>query len=459
MPDEGDRYAEFRAGVFGGVVAERDLFAGDPAMVPEVEWQSRWFRGDFGTRFTGENRERIEVVHFGWWNRAAGPDFLGAVVAVNGESCRGAIELDTDARDWERHGHAGNPAYEGVVLHLFFRAPERRFFTRTAANREVSQVRLDAAACDDGFSPAPAPARIGRCAVPLEDMPERAVWSLLHEAARHRASARAAAVARNAALHGWDEAWFQSLAEALGYHANRQPMRVLAQRVPLASLREAGAAAEACLFGHAGFLEAEAYDHFEDERVRAYLREMWRHWWAMRPDGLRALDWKWSGIRPANHPHRRLGALAALVARWPDLRAALEASEFSVARVVGLLEETSHPFWSEYFTLQAEVLPSKTALIGRDRARDFTGNTALPVRAARDPALWAEYEKLGAGSASGALRRAALRLLGRRGDAAAFQSTFAGQQGLLQVYRDFCLADDSDCAACPFPEQLRQWRA
>ena len=31
------------------------------------------------------------------------------------------------------------------------------------------------------------------------------------------------------------------------------------------------------------------------------------------------------------------------------------------------------------------------------------------------------------------------------------------QQALLQIYRDFCLEDASECADCPFPEQLAQW--
>jgi hypothetical protein len=38
-----------------------------------------------------------------------------------------------------------------------------------------------------------------------------------------------------------------------------------------------------------------------------------------------------------------------------------------------------------------------------------------------------------------------------------FVRTLAGQQGLLQIYEDFCLRDISDCASCPLPEQLRRW--
>jgi hypothetical protein len=39
-----------------------------------------------------------------------------------------------------------------------------------------------------------------------------------------------------------------------------------------------------------------------------------------------------------------------------------------------------------------------------------------------------------------------------------WQKSLAHQQALLQVYRDFCLEDTSDCAHCPFPEQLSQWQ-
>jgi len=39
-----------------------------------------------------------------------------------------------------------------------------------------------------------------------------------------------------------------------------------------------------------------------------------------------------------------------------------------------------------------------------------------------------------------------------------FTRYYHQQQGLLQIYDDFCLEDASDCRDCPFPEQLAQWR-
>jgi len=31
------------------------------------------------------------------------------------------------------------------------------------------------------------------------------------------------------------------------------------------------------------------------------------------------------------------------------------------------------------------------------------------------------------------------------------------QQGIQQIYDDFCLEDTTECSGCPFPEQLHQW--
>jgi hypothetical protein len=73
---------------------------------------------------------------------------------------------------------------------------------------------------------------------------------------------------------------------------------------------------------------------------------------------------------------------------------------------------------------------------------------------------WESYFRLGAGEGNQKLRRASLRLFGTNQKRAAhFQKRYYQQQGLLQIYADFCLEDFSDCAHCSFPEQLRQWQA
>src|SRR6266542_275269 len=56
-----------------------------------------------------------------------------------------------------------------------------------------------------------------------------------------------------------------------------------------------------------------------------------------------------------------------------------------------------------------------------------------------------------------ARRRSNTRLFGNDPRRQQFLKTVAHQQGLLQIYEDFCMQDNSDCAQCPFPEQMRKW--
>ena len=280
----------------------------------------------------------------------------------------------------------------------------------------------------------------------------------LLQAAWHRAAEKARRFLRVAGVHGVDEAWYLAVAEALGYHANREPMRVLAQRVPIRLLRQEPEVAEALLFGHAGFLDQRPFDEETEPDARRYLRGLWEGWWKHRSERVRQPNWDYAGMRPANHPQRRVAVLAMIACRWKEFRALAAMEPEPVEPMIRFFAALRHPFWSGHFTLSSEVQPEEVALAGRERVIDFLGNTVLPVRAMDEPAARLMYENLPGGQPSRAVQRAAERLLGRRPDAKDFLRRFALQQGLLQVYRDFCLEDASECHACPFPEQLARWR-
>jgi hypothetical protein len=464
-------YRELLATVAGEQkIFEDGMLPGLPAAgprPPESELQSRWFAGEFGHQFLTTSGQQVEIVQFGIWNHAAGPDFSEVAVRVGGRLLTGHLELDWDARDWERHGHAENPAYEKVVLHVFFDQPQgSSFFTRTASHREVPQVRIDLAVFPQvGPPPPPAEARCGRCSFPLHELAEGALESLFEAAARQRLERKARRLDRLAALHGWDQALFQELAAALGYRRNQWAMTMLAQRLPLSLLGAHPAGPEALLFGAAGFLEARIYELAPPDS-RDYLRTLWQAWWKYRSDfcAVSPPSWSLAGTRPQNHPHRRLGALAQIVRQWKKVRAAFEPSVRSGQppgrALTDVLAAMHHPFWDRHFTLTSAPSAESLALVGTSRIHDILANLAFPrlsLRPESAAALWSAYAAVPAALDNEKSRRAALRLLGRRPDVARWQKKLLYQQALLQIYEDFCLQDSSDCAQCLFPEQLARW--
>ena len=449
---------EYAQIVVAARVRERSLFPQVRAL-SELELQARWFAGDFGKRFTLPNGDRIDIVQFGTWNREAGPDFRDAAISLNGSApIRGSIEFDLADRNWETHGHATNPAFENTILHVFVEKNDRDFFTRTQSNREVLQLRVDPNTLPESFSLNIPLARPGRCQSPLKDLPEERVRNILRAAAQFRLQQKAARIRRKIESHGRDEALFQEIATALGYKQNKLPFALLAQRLSLKLLREKSDNCEALLFGVAGFLEAADLDVYK-KSTREYVRQLWDRWWPHR-DALQRLIlspkiWRLSSTRPLNHPQRRVAALAVLAREWPRLQRAAGKSRSDAAS--DFFQSLDHPFWKFHYTLTADASPKEMALIGESRVAEILANVLFPFWLAEEIDPWPEYAKLPARLTNRRLETAGARLFGSDPRRVEFLRTVAHQQGLLQIYEDFCMQDNSDCAQCPFPEQMAKW--
>ena len=233
---------------------------------------------------------------------------------------------------------------------------------------------------------------------------------LIEAAAQYRLGKKFQRFARVAEIHGRPQAFYQGIAEALGYRNNKLPMTILAQRLPVGSLLGDRAAAEAKLFGLAGFLTAPTYETANDD-ARPYLRDLWETWWKLRDgfSGGSELDWNLAGVRPTNHPQRRLGALAALVSDWRRLLPLLETSVFDERVVRKFLGALEHPYWNRYYTLSSKPAKRPMALVGNTRIADLLANQIYPALVPGQPGLWKNYLELRAQLSNQKVRRAARR--------------------------------------------------
>lgn len=450
-----ERYAELRA---AARVRERPLLV-TPRGYSELELQARWFAGDFGRTFRATSGEEIEIVQFGVWNREAGPDFTEAAIRIDAaDPMRGSIEFELNDTGWETHGHATNPAFDDTILHVFVNSTSRQFFTRTSANRNVPQVRVDPATLSDAFTSGVPLAKPGRCHAPLREVSEERATSILEAAARFRLNQKAARLQRISVTHGRDEALFQEIAAALGYKQNKLPFTLLAQRLTLRRLRDKIEDIEALLFGTAGFLGGDLAKY--KQQTREYVRDLWERWWLRRAEiGRLALStnaWKLSGARPLNHPQRRVAALSVIAREWPKFVESL--AEADDARLAQFFRSIVHPFWDCHYTLTSDVSSPPMALVGDTRVAEIFANVIYPWRLQTREDVWNSFAQLRAKLTNRRVATAASRLFGVESERRrTFLRTLAHQQGLLQIYEDFCMQDNSDCEHCPFPEQMRNW--
>jgi hypothetical protein len=293
-------------------------------------------------------------------------------------------------------------------------------------------------------------------------LPDATVEQILEAAAQYRLERKSRRLARTREIHGEEQALYQGMAETLGYRHNAFPMRVLSQRASLEVLRKCASPmfTDALLFGLAGFLEGERHVESDSVATTSYQRELWARWWQKRDEWSAAtalpLPWKMVGVRPQNHPQRRLGALTHLVASWRRFADLVLKESFDIKAVEKFLTQLSHDYWDQHYTLKA-ASNKRLALIGGSRARDAVVNQILPLRFHKAPQeSWVQFRALAASQSNEKVRRAAVRLFGEHPRQASFFKKVYHQQALLQIYDDFCLPDSSGCEQCPFPEQLWQ---
>jgi hypothetical protein len=95
--------------------------------------------------------------------------------------------------------------------------------------------------------------------------------------------------------------------------------------------------------------------------------------------------------------------------------------------------------------------------VGDSRIAEILANVFFPFWILEGADVWTDYAKLASRLSNRRVETAATRLFGSDSRRKQFMKTVAQQQGLLQIYEDFCLQDNSDCAHCPFPEQMGKW--
>jgi hypothetical protein len=191
---------------------------------------------------------------------------------------------------------------------------------------------------------------------------------------------------------------------------------------------------------------------------RDWLRELWEIWWKARGPLDYALlgrrHWKLAGLRPLNRPERRLAALAQMAAILPKLLAALERRDDE--RFADLLLGLRDEFWEKHATLTGGELAAPCRLLGEERVHDILINVFWPLVSLDDEPK-AELGLMAMKSPPNNASRIATQRMLLAPLTAKQQREALVQQGLLQIYRDYCLTDCSQCQSCTFPELVSAW--
>ena len=423
---------------------------------------------------------RVRVIFAGWWNLEAGPDFRHATVQIGDEpEHTGHVEVHLRAEDWSHHGHERDPQFNDVILHVVLWEAGSRHLPRTRAGQIIPQIviqhQLDTLIeqlydeIDLDAYPHNVGNHHGQCAQVLRTLPADSLSALLDAAGDERFATRVRRSLRWIHRASPEQAFYEGWMEALGYKANKAAFRALAQRAPLSELDDQRSQLAPILFGLANFLPTGAPQARHTAAAR-YVKRLWNAWWKLRPDFEDRIvspeAWRFTGVRPANHPHRRLGAAVTLLKKHPKLMEKVIGAVESGGDPAKLFSDIRDEYWSHHFTLGSRTQARASELIGASRAQEIVVNVVLPFVAAcaenngdwkLSEAAKAQYSRLPAAPSNSVIRLASGQLFEQSSAARRFIKTGRQQQGLMQIFHDFCVNDKSACRQCQFPDLVRQW--
>ncbi|MDF7806267.1 DUF2851 family protein [Pontiellaceae bacterium B12219] len=374
--------------------------------------------------------ETVRVEHPGDWNLEAGPDFLNAALLIGKEKRRitGDLEIHIHPNGWKQHGHAADPNFANTRFHIvYFQGLEIP---------GLIQIPLQGIlATDPRFSFDNIDLTAFPYSIPSGDFPmlgihpdQKIQW--LEAAGEERLRLKAERLLLALQHKEPEQVLWEELLAALGYKNNKAAFRRLATQLPLARLRAMASTpdeAYALLLGLSGLLPKNPDPEWTPE-TKTFIRSVWDCWWK-QPEELHELaltksDWTLSGIRPANHPVRRL--MAAAFYAFQTLE---------ISNHWKHLTQFPSNHWNTHISWKRKCTP--TALVGQARANAIITNILIPFQAATENSEL-NLDNLPAEPSNSIIRQTAFTLFGPDHTAKVYKSALA-RQGLIQIFHDYLI--------------------
>ncbi|MBO0939003.1 DUF2851 family protein [Fibrella sp. HMF5335] len=329
--------------------------------------------------------ETVDVLHPGFRNGNAGPDFLNARLRIAGVEWVGTVEAHVKTSDWLVHRHQSDKAYDNVILHIVWHhdRPVPRPDGTRLPTLELAPLTSDNLL--SRYGSLTTNADVIPCAGQFRMVKPLRQTAMLDKALLERLERKATDVQSlyEATGQDWEETAYRLLAMHLGSKVNADPMEQLTRMVPLRLLhkhRNNLAQLEALLFGTAGLLEAT--DAEADEYLTVLRREnqFLATKYALTTGQLPTHIWKWGKLRPAAFPTMRIAQLARLIHDHGSLFSLLVGTA-DAPSLLALLQIMPSAYWQTHYRF-GKAGAKVSSSLGEATATGLLINVAVPLLAA-----------------------------------------------------------------------------
>lgn len=316
-------------------------------------WQFRSFDNNDLKTADGEN---LKIIHQGFLNRNAGPDFSNSKIQLGETTWAGNIEIHIKASDWLKHNHQTDASYDNVILHVVY---ENDVEIKRMDGSVLPVLELKNRIADELI------AKYENLFLTLTDFPciaqiktvdKLIVDSFLSRTLIERFEQKTHAVIEtlNELNGNWDETFYRFMARNFGFKVNSLPFELFAKAIPqqiYSKHKDNPLLIEALVFGSAGFLN----DNFKEEYPARLKREFLFLQKKYKIQPIEVSIWKFMRMRPQNFPTIRLAQFAALVVKANHLFSKVMAIS-GVAELRGLFENLPvNDYWKTHYHFKKET--------------------------------------------------------------------------------------------------------
>lgn len=294
--------------------------------------------------------EALEVLHPGFLNQDAGPDFNLAKIAVGNTTWAGQVEIHLQSSDWTLHGHHNDAAYDSVILHVVYRHDKPIYRSDGTLLPTLELEGRFFPGLLNNYRNLMASGRTFPCAQHIAGVDPLIVNSFLTRLIVERLEEKSAELfgMLKSNKGNWAQTFYSFLARNFGFKVNAVPFGLLADALPFHLLykhKDNAMQVAALIFGQAGFLGQEFSDEYPKQLQKEYL--FLRNKYRLQP--VNKSLWKFLRMRPQNFPTVRLAQFAALITKTDHLFSKiLEVQSLkAVYELFGALPV--NPFWKNHY--------------------------------------------------------------------------------------------------------------
>lgn len=460
----------------------------------------------FGQHIEKENvrtddGRRLETLSPGWWNNEEGPDFKHAEFLLEGKGLiRGDVEIHVFASDWINHKHEKQRTYDTVCLHVAMWNDLKGKCVKNFSGETIPQITLSnfleteldeiIETIDVGSYIKDKQVNSGHCNLERKKQKISPQWigRFLDYAGDERILQKAKKYEKWIENKPFEQTFYEAIMESLGYKNNKKPFLMLASLAPIetirtfapeeASVQEKNIILHALLLGMAGLLtqKEEAAKEYDTETLH-YLSLVASAWSTLQTKinqpPLSGKSWSYTGIRPANFPERRIVAIASILSehlthgifrhilrtfqKIDDTKKNKTQFKSFVTDITSLFLKTHDAYWSYRYTLGGKKLNKPQKLLGKERASNILVNVIVPImlvyaRKHNDTTLEERlhyiYRNYRPHPPTSVSKFMGIRMFGTTKDSNKIVNSARRQQGLYQLFKDFCENDTISCNKC-----------